>query len=41
MYTNIDDIKRVIVNTHMIKPEFLIPYIGNLPEEQPIEICAR
>ena len=38
MYTNIDDIKRVVVNTHMIKPEFLVPFIGQLPQEQGIEV---
>lgn len=31
MYTNIDDIKRVVVNTHMIKPEFLVPFIVSSP----------
>ena len=38
LYTDIDAIKRVVVNTHMIKPEFLVQYIGELPPEQAIEV---
>mmetsp|Transcript_7206 Transcript_7206/g.12899 ORF Transcript_7206/g.12899 Transcript_7206/m.12899 type:complete len:1693 (+) Transcript_7206:262-5340(+) len=36
-YTEIDDIKRVIVHTHAISPEFLVEFFGTLTGEHCIE----
>jgi len=39
-YTNITDIKRVMVNTHAINPDFLVTYFGTLSVEDSME-CLR
>eukprot|EP00742_Colponemidia_sp_Colp-10_P000714 GILJ01000776.1.p1 GENE.GILJ01000776.1~~GILJ01000776.1.p1 ORF type:complete len:1719 (+),score=373.80 GILJ01000776.1:96-5252(+) len=36
-YTDISDIKRVMLNTHAIQPEFLVNFFGRLPPEQAME----
>ena len=36
-FTQLADIKRVIVNTHSIEPEFLVNYFGNLSVEESME----
>ena len=40
MYTNIDDIKRVVVNTHMIKPEFWCPSLVSFLRSRELRCCA-
>lgn len=37
-YTEVADIKRVIMNTHAINPEFLVSYMGQLSAEDCLEI---
>ncbi len=37
-YTELSDIKRVIMNTHAINPEFLVSYMGQLSAEDCLEI---
>ena len=39
-YTDISDIKRVIVNTHAIEPQALVEYFGTLSPEWALE-CLR
>lgn len=39
-YSEMEDIKRVIVNTHAIDPEFLLQFLGNLSKEHCLE-CLR
>jgi clathrin heavy chain len=39
-YTNLADIKRVIVNTHLINPEFLVNYFGSLSVDDSLD-CLR
>lgn len=39
-YTNLTDIKRVMLNTHAINPEFLVNYFGQLSVDDSIE-CLR
>lgn len=36
-YTEMDDIRRVIVNTHAIDPEFLLNFLGNLSPDSCLE----
>eukprot|EP00965_Chrysotila_dentata_P127061 4202953-Pleurochrysis_carterae.AAC.1 len=36
-YTNIDDLKRVMMRTEMIQPEFLVKFFGTLDAENAIE----
>merc|ERR1719326_2702683 len=36
-YTNIDDLKRVMMRTEMIQPEFLVKFFGTLGVENAIE----
>lgn len=35
-YTDLSDIKRVIVNTHAIEPQALVEYFGTLSGELPL-----
>lgn len=39
-YTDLFDIKRAIIHTHLLKPEFLISYFGTLSVEDALE-CLR
>jgi clathrin heavy chain len=39
-YTSIDDIKRVLTNTHMLNPEFLLDFFGRLSKENGLD-CLR
>ncbi|KAK8792774.1 hypothetical protein WA158_004938 [Blastocystis sp. Blastoise] len=40
LYSDLDDIKRVIVNTQMLKPEWLVTYLGSMAPENCME-CLR
>jgi clathrin heavy chain len=40
LYTDLNDIKRVIVHTNLIPPEFLVNYFGNLSSEFGLE-CLK
>lgn len=41
LYTEAADIKRVIVNTHQLKPEFLVEFFGTLDAEMQMECMVE
>eukprot|EP00163_Fabomonas_tropica_P025672 TRINITY_DN4486_c0_g1_i1.p1 TRINITY_DN4486_c0_g1~~TRINITY_DN4486_c0_g1_i1.p1 ORF type:complete len:1704 (-),score=653.64 TRINITY_DN4486_c0_g1_i1:69-5180(-) len=40
-YTDLADIKRVIVNTHAIQPDFLVGFFGKLRADSALECCKE
>lgn len=38
-YTSIDDIKRVMLNTHAISEEFLVSFFGNMTPNDALQGC--
>ena len=39
-YTELDDLKRVIVNSHAISPEFLVEFFGNLTSDVSMQLLS-